>query len=320
METTHTKIRWKMINNNSPLAMIFPGASVDPCGAEADFLLRHGKVVKPFLAQASDFAGVDLAKAMANGTTEALEQRQHQLLGFAFSCGVAAALKSSGFTFGAMAGYSLGVYSMLVAADVIDFNDGCQIVNRAYDLLVEAAGNKEYAMVAIIGFSADELSDLIRIKSTGELLTIIRNNDTCFVMTGEKPVVTAFTTSALEAGAIKVSQLKINLPCHHPKLLASGAQKLRESLESIPFRKTSIPLISSIDQAILTDTRQVRDFIASNLCTPINWLATMDALRTNVSLTFFECGMGLSLTQTARFLPWECDVINTKNCQWRLGL
>jgi len=107
---------------------IFPGQGSQFTGMCHDLFIKYDQV-KPLFKQAETILGFDISKIMFEGTKEELTQTKvTQPAIFIHSMAIIKILGNS-FKPDLVAGHSLGEFSALVAAGVLDFEDGLRLVS-----------------------------------------------------------------------------------------------------------------------------------------------------------------------------------------------
>lgn len=301
-------------------AAVFPGAGVPLCGAEGAFLDRHEPLMAPFLEQAGQRAGADLQQAVVSGDVAALNQRARELFAHAFNCAMWAVLEQH---IGArrpiaMAGHSLGVYSALSCSGALSFEDGLRLVDRAHEAAGRCCTGGHYGMGVVVGLERDALEALLPTAGDDAVVVANHNNHTSFVLSGERDAVQTVIERADPAGAVVATLLDLQTPYHHPRVLAPASAELALFMEGLSWASPCCPIISTIDHGWMHTPEQLADFTARNISTPIHWQGVVQALAGHGVDTLLECGPGLSLTQSARFIQGAPRHINVKNARQRL--
>ena len=97
----------------------FPGQGAQAPGMGKD-LYENSKAARLVFEEASDGAGIDVAKLCFDSDKETLSRTENsQIAIFTHSMAALAALREAGVTFKAAAGFSLGEYTSLAAAGVV---------------------------------------------------------------------------------------------------------------------------------------------------------------------------------------------------------
>lgn len=305
-----------------PVAFAFPGVGVRPCGHEERFWLRHCGIMTPLLEEASDFAGRDLLAPLVPDRRNAhpLDERNAQLLTYAFNCAVAAVYLAQGLRPEVMAGHSMGIYSALATAGVFSFTEGLAIVSRAFEVVNRACPGGVGTMAVVVGLDRDEIEELLEEPEWRSVRLVNSNNDTTQVFAGRRDELEAFCRAAEDRDALKARLLPVGSPYHHPELLAGASDEFGRFLQGFTWHRARCPIISSIDQRPLVHGEDLLWLTARNIATPIDWEMVMLTLIDAGVSTVFECGAGVSLSQNGRMMPSSPAFITVKNARRRVGL
>jgi [acyl-carrier-protein] S-malonyltransferase len=192
------------------------------------------------------------------------------------------------------AGHSMGQYSALVAADVIDLADGLRLV-RERGRQMQAAGS-DGAMAALIGLDDARLPDLVRAGQVHGVFAVAnRNSPGQVVVSGERAAVEAAVEAARELGARRAVLLPVSVAAHSP-LMAPAAAGMRTVLAPVTFRAPRAPLLANADARPLSDGDACRAELVEHLTTGVDWVAAVNAMRAAGVVTFIEVGPGKVLT------------------------
>ncbi len=307
-------------HNRSNVAFVFPGIGVDLSGYESHLYSRHTAVYKPFLDEGSALAGADLTEALESDSITELGQRENQIFIYCFSAATfqvyARHNRHPDFT----AGYSFGIYAALYAVKAVSFSDGLAILDKAYSLMEQLELEKPVGIGVVIGLSLPDLEAILGDSALSSLYHINSNNTYCHIFCGYRSEIDKLNTRALQAEAVSAVALNITLPYHHPMLAREVREPFIRFLKKLSWRKPTCPVISSINQNLLTAPDELMVFTAQHLNTPITWHKTVERIYSEKCTNIIECGPGISLTQNARFISGNAEWINCKNSKTRLGI
>ncbi len=135
--------------SESSLAFVFPGQGSQKVGMLADLAAEHSLVTDTF-SEASEVLGYDLWELVQKGPKEQLNltERTQPLL-LAASVAVWRVWQAqNGAQPALLAGHSLGEWSALVAAGVVDFADAVSLVQQRGKLMQEAVPAGQGGMAA----------------------------------------------------------------------------------------------------------------------------------------------------------------------------
>jgi [acyl-carrier-protein] S-malonyltransferase len=302
------------------LAFAFPGVGVGLCGHEEAFWRRHHSIMAPRLEEASDAAGGDLTSALSRDGAARLSERASQLFAYAYNCAVAEVYLSMGLRPEVMAGHSMGIYSALAMAGTISYSAGLAIVERAFEAVAAACPEGVGGMAVVVGLDQHEIDGLLAEPGWTSVRMVNSNNDTTKIFAGRHDDLDAFCRAAAAHDALKARLLPVSSPYHHPELLNGASAELERFLRRFTWRRAACPIISSIDQRLLSDGEDLLDLTARNITTPIDWELVMHTLVDQGVSTVVECGAGLSLSGNGRLMPISPAFITVKNARRRLGL
>ncbi|CCO48756.1 malonyl-CoA-(acyl-carrier-protein) transacylase [Vibrio nigripulchritudo SOn1] len=281
----------------SKFAVVFPGQGSQAVGMLAELGEQH-EVVKNTFAEASDALGYDLWALVQNGPAEDLNQTfrtQPALL--ASSVAIWRVWQEQGFAAPeVLAGHSLGEYSALVCAGVIDFKEAIKLVELRGRLMQEAVPAGTGAMYAIIGLADDAIAKACEEAAQGEVVSPVNfNSPGQVVIAGNKEAVERAGALCKEAGAKRALPLPVSVPSHCA-LMQPAADKLAEALEAIEFSAPSIPVINNVDVATETDPSKIKDALVRQLHSPVRWTEGVEKMSEQGIEKLYELGPGKVLT------------------------
>ena len=281
-------------------AFVFPGQGSQAIGMLNGF--ADNKVVRDTLAEASDVLQFDLTKLIAEGPKEALDlttNTQPVML----TCAVAfyrAWLAAGGKPPQLVAGHSLGEYSALVAAGVIQFKDAVPMVRFRAQAMQEAVPVGQGGMAAILGLSDDDVRAACVEAAQGEVVEPVNFNAPAqVVIAGHKAAVERACEVAKGKGAKRALSLPVSAP-FHSSLLKPASDRLREYLASVEFSAPQIPLINNVDVAIVEDPVAIRDALVRQAASPVRWVESVQKMASLGITQLIECGPGKVLTGLAK--------------------
>lgn len=279
------------------VAFVFPGQ-----GSQALGMLAELAAVQPIVGQtfveASEVLGYDLWALVQDGPVETLnetDKTQPALL--AASVAIWRAYVASGKAMPAMlAGHSLGEYSALVCAGVIDFKDAIKLVELRGQLMQQAVPAGTGAMYAIIGLDNDGIANACIEAAQGEVVSPVNfNSPGQVVIAGQKDAVERAAAACKAAGAKMAVALPVSVPSHCA-LMKPAADKLALALNDVQFNAPSITVINNVDVASPTVVADIKDALVRQLYCPVRWSETVELMAEKGITQLVECGPGKVLT------------------------
>ncbi|CAM3652293.1 Malonyl CoA-acyl carrier protein transacylase [Vibrio aerogenes CECT 7868] len=278
-------------------AIVFPGQGSQTVGMLAE-LGEQYDVVKKTFAEASEVLGYDLWSLVQDGPAEDLNQTfrtQPALL--ASSVAVWRVWQSLDLETPAFfAGHSLGEYSALVCAGVIDFKEAIKLVELRGQAMQEAVPAGTGAMYAIIGLNDDAIAKACEDAAQGQIVSPVNfNSPGQVVIAGQKEAVERAGALCKEAGAKRALPLPVSVPSHCA-LMKPAADKLAKALESVDFQTPQIPVLNNVDVLAETQPEKIKDALVRQLYSPVRWTETVQKMNAEGVDKLIEAGPGKVLT------------------------
>jgi len=231
-------------------AFVFPGQGSQSVGMMSSYLQQYPDV-DYFFQQASSILAYDLLTLIVKGPAEKLNQTeltQPALLVSSFAIW-SVYQKNSPKTPEFLAGHSLGEYTALLCADVIDYEHAVQLVATRGRLMQQAVPAGVGGMAAIIGLSDDVIESICAEFAGDQVLSAANyNSPGQIVVAGHVEAVTRAMDAAKAQGAKLVKSLPVSVPSHCA-LLREAADTFAKVLEDTPMRKPRCPVIQNADQS-----------------------------------------------------------------------
>ena len=263
----------------------------------AAFHEQHA-VVGEIFRQASAVLDFDLWSLVQNGPKETLDQTENtQPALLAGSVAVWHLWQAAGGTPPAVvAGHSLGEYSALVAAGVLDFGDAVALVRDRGRYMQQAIPAGQGAMAAILGLPDQEVIELCSRNQLQEIVSVANfNSPGQAVIAGHAAAIERVAEAARTAGARKVIRLDVSVPSHCA-LMKEVADKFAQRMAGINFSHAVIPIIQNVDAQQRTGPDEIRAGLVQQLHQPVRWTDTIRAMKASGVTRIIECGPGRVLS------------------------
>ncbi|MBF5057955.1 malonyl CoA-ACP transacylase [Alcanivorax sp. 521-1] len=282
------------------IAFVFPGQGSQSLNMLADFADRTP--VRQAFQEASGALDLDLWELAQNGPEDALnrtENTQPLLL----TAGVALWKlweQAGGPRPALLAGHSLGEYTALTCAGVLNLGDAVRLVRTRGQLMQQAVPDGEGSMAAILGLDDDQVRQACTDAADGEVVEAVNfNAPGQVVIAGQASAVERAVAACKEAGAKRAMPLPVSVPSHCA-LMKPAAEQLAEHLRNTNFHPAELPVINNVDVARETDPDSIRDALVRQLYCPVRWVETVQALAADGVETLYECGPGKVLSGLAK--------------------
>ncbi len=204
-------------------------------------------------------------------------------------------------------GHSMGQYSAMVAAGVLELGDAARLVRERGRLM--QASSADGAMAAIIGLPDERLDDLVTVGSAAGIFTLAnRNSPGQVVVSGERVAVEAAAAAAKGLGARLVRMLPVSVAAHSP-LMAAAAQGMPAAMASVTFRDPRAPLLANADATPLTTGAQCRAELIDHLTRGVDWVRAVQHMAAAGVRTFVEVGPGKVLSGLVKRIDSDATIV-----------
>lgn len=276
------------------LAFVFPGQGSQEVGMLAD----AREACADLFAEASSVLGYDLWDLVENGPEDQLnhtEYTQPALLTASialFRLAQARGLPSPDV----VAGHSLGEYSALVAADVLQFSDAVMLVQKRGQFMQTAVPLGEGGMAAVLGLDDEQVREVCIAASQGMVVQAVNyNSPGQVVIAGNNAAIERAIEGCKEAGARRAIALSASAP-FHSELMKPAAEELAGVLNEVNFSKPTTIVVQNIDAAVHDDPEEIRANLVKQMYGAVLWTDTVLMMKQIGVATLVECGPGKVLT------------------------
>jgi [acyl-carrier-protein] S-malonyltransferase len=207
-----------------------------------------------------------------------------------------------------MAGHSLGEYTALVCAGVLDFQTAVALVKFRGEAMQSAVPAGQGAMAAILGVEDDDVVRACREAAQNEIVQAANfNSPGQVVIAGQASAVDRAIELLKERGAKRAIKLPVSVPSH-TALMKPAAAQLEQRLQSVDIRDSQVDEIYTVELRKHGDAASVRRALVEQLVSPVRWTQTIRAMIENGSRVIVECGPGRVLTGLNRRIEKNKDL------------
>lgn len=303
------------------IAFVFPGQGSQAVGMGAD-VYRASPAARHVFELADKAVGFPLSTLCFEGPEDALRETINtQPAIVATSLALLAALQeaagaqpdesgeprlSGPLTPAFVAGHSVGEYAAIAASGALGVADTLLLV-RERGRLMHAEGTVcAGGMAAVLGMDAPALEAICaeateRARSNGApgethpgVGRVVLANDNApgqIVISGAQSALNRAMDLAREHGARRVVPLPVSAAFHSP-VMAPAAEGLARAVEVAPVRDAAVPVISNISATPLTLAADLRQELARQIESPVQWTRSVEYLVAQGVTLFVEIGAG----------------------------
>lgn len=271
-------------------AAVFPGQGSQSVGMFKDFM--DDPIVAKTYEEASEALGYDMKDVTLNGPESELNRTEvTQPAILTASIAAFRVLKEKAGMPCAVAGHSLGEYSALVAAGVLDFADALRLVRLRGQAMQEAVPQGKGAMAAVLGLEDDVIVETCaKVSKDGDAVWAANfNTPGQVVISGSKDACDRACAEFTAMGARRVVPLAVSAPSHCP-LMKSAADRLAEALKSITLKDAIVPVYVNSQAKPFTKASDLVEALIAQLTGPVRWVETVKALKEDGVEALVEVG------------------------------
>jgi len=279
------------------LAFVFPGQGSQKVGMLAELAGAYPQVADTFGA-ASEVLGYDLWALVQEGPQDKLNltERTQPLLLTASIAVWRVWQAEGGVQPGFLAGHSLGEWSALVAAGVVDFADAVSLVQQRGKLMQEAVPAGQGGMAAIIGLDDDKIIEACEKAADGQVVAPVNfNSPGQVVIAGASAAVDRATALCKTAGAKRALVLPVSAP-FHTSLMQPAADGLAPKIKATRFNAPKIPVVHNVNAKTESDPEAIKQLMIEQIYRPVLWVDCVRTLMDKGVTTTVECGPGKVLS------------------------
>ncbi|MFD4432576.1 ACP S-malonyltransferase [Nocardia sp. NPDC058497] len=301
--------------SSTPKALgMFPGQGSQRAGM-AEFLLSHYPEAAGRVFDIADRTlGFSLTELCVSGSATEIgctEIAQPAIV--ATSLAILEVLSEKGFRLSLVTGHSLGEYTALVAAGVLEPGDAFGLVRRRGELMARVSDRVSGAMVAIFGLPVEVVEAICAgLRADGVAEVANHNEAGQTVISGTRDAVARAARIALGYGAERVVELDVSAP-FHCSLMHEIEGEFAAELDRYDFAPPRLPVLSSVTGEPVTTAEEAKWLLRCQLAGPVRWVDVLTAAQRHGITDYVEIGPGRVLSGLANRMVSGASVRSTND-------
>ena len=298
------------------LAYIFPGQGSQAVGMGKD-LFDNSAAAREVFQTADEALGFSLSEMCFSGDEADLQltaNTQPAILAAsvaAYRAGIEAGMPEPEV----VAGHSLGEYSALVAAGVLNFADAVRTVRNRGTYMQEAVPVGVGAMAAILGLDVASIESGCAEAAEGEVCSPANiNSPSQVVIAGNAEAVDRACEILKGKGAKRAIKLNVSAP-FHCALMMPAQERLAMDLAGLSYGEFAFPIVHNVDAAESHDASAVAAKLTKQVSSPVRWLGSIENMRSAGIEKFIEIGPGKVLSGLVRQIDRDAAYSNIEDIE-----
>lgn len=289
---------------------IFAGQGAQVPGMGMD--LAADTEIAELFTRANKVLGFDLAKLCFEGPAEQLTQSnicQPAIFMVSLAAFNGFKKRCPQVSFQMAAGLSLGEWTALHVAGVLDFESTLKVLEARGRFMQKACEEQPSGMISVMGATAEQLQAIC--EETGLSVANI-NSDVQVVLSGLKSSVATAATLAAARG-IKAIILNVAGAFHSP-LMSSARTKLASVLDEVTFHAPQLPVLANVSGTLhSSDVGVIKESMLRQVTESVRWSACVTTAINAGVLQFVEFGPGKVLSGLIRRIDKRVITLNVQD-------
>lgn len=225
-----------------------------------------------------------------------------------------------------VAGHSVGEFAAVAASGALGVADTLRLVRERGRLMHEEGLRCPSGMAAVLGMDANALAAICAEATEqaraalsleeasghpGAGRVVVANNNAPgqIVLSGAQPALEIAMDLARARGAKRVVPLAVSGAFHSP-VMAPAAASLAAAVAAVPVVAPSVPIIANITAEPIATEAQLREELAQQIVSPVQWTRTIEYLASHGVETFVEVGAGQVLSGLVKRIAKSATILS----------
>ena len=270
-------------------AYIFPGQGAQFTGMGLD-LYNNSQMAHELFEKANEILGFRITDIMFEGTADQLKQTNVTQPAIFLHSVILAKVLGNSFQPEMVAGHSLGEISALVAAGVLSFEDGLQLVSKRAEAMQKACEIMPSTMAAVLGLD-DQIVEEVCDAVDGVVVAANYNCPGQLVISGEVSAIETTCELLKEKGARRALVLPVGGAFHSP-MMVPARDELAAAIKATKFNEPTCRVYQNVPAKAITTALEIKENLIKQLTAPVKWTQSIQSMIADGGTQFIEVGPG----------------------------
>jgi len=270
-------------------AYIFPGQGAQFTGMGLD-LYNNSHMAHELFENANEILGFRITDIMFEGTADQLKQTNVTQPAIFLHSVILAKVLGNSFQPEMVAGHSLGEISALVAAGVLSFEDGLQLVSKRAEAMQKACEIMPSTMAAVLGLD-DKIVEEVCDAVDGVVVAANYNCPGQLVISGEVSAIETTCELLKEKGARRALVLPVGGAFHSP-MMEPAREELAAAIKATKFNEPTCRVYQNVPAKAITTALEIKENLIKQLTAPVKWTQSIQSMIADGGTQFIEVGPG----------------------------
>ena len=253
-------------------------------------LYNNFQMAHELFEKANEILGFRITDIMFEGTADQLKQTNVTQPAIFLHSVILAKVLGNSFQPEMVAGHSLGELSALVAAGVLSFEDGLQLVSKRAKAMQKACEIMPSTMAAVLGLEdqvVEEVCDVV----DGVVVAANYNCPGQLVISGEVSAIGTACELLKEKGARRALVLPVGGAFHSP-MMEPAREELAAAIKETQFNEPACPVYQNVPASAVTSATEIKENLMKQLTAPVKWTQSIQSMIADGGTQFIEVGPG----------------------------
>jgi [acyl-carrier-protein] S-malonyltransferase len=253
-------------------------------------LYNNSQMAHELFEKANEILGFRITDIMFEGTADQLKQTNVTQPAIFLHSVILAKVLGNSFQPEMVAGHSLGEISALVAAGVLSFEDGLQLVSKRAEAMQKACEIMPSTMAAVLGLD-DQIVEEVCDAVDGVVVAANYNCPGQLVISGEVSAIETTCELLKEKGARRALVLPVGGAFHSP-MMEPAREELAAAIKATKFNEPTCRVYQNVPAKAITTALEIKENLIKQLTAPVKWTQSIQSMIADGGTQFIEVGPG----------------------------